>query len=209
MSASLPSFILASASPARRRLLEIAGIYPTICKSDFDESSVQIEDPVELVNTLAINKAKVVKNSYLNHHAVILGCDSVLSFAGKIYGKPESPDVAIARWQSMRGQVGLLYTGHSLIDVAKNKTITRCTITKVYFANISDRTIREYVATQEPLNCAGSFALEGKGSFFIDKIEGCHSNVIGLSMPLLAVMLNELGYSVTDFWTQTQKISTN
>ena len=200
MSASLPSFILASASPARRRLLEIAGIYPTICKSDFDESSVQIEDPVELVNTLAIKKAEVVRNSYLNHHAVILGCDSVLSFAGEIYGKPESADIAIARWQEMRGQIGLLYTGHSLIDVTNNKSITRCATTKVYFANISDRTIREYVATQEPLNCAGSFALEGKGSFFIEKIEGCHSNVIGLSMPLLAVMLSELGYSVTDFW---------
>ena len=200
MPASLPSFILASASPARRRLLEIAGIYPTICKSDFDESSVQIEDPVELVNTLAIKKAEVVRNSYLNHHAVILGCDSVLSFAGEIYGKPESADIAIARWQEMRGQIGLLYTGHSLIDVTNNKSITRCATTKVYFANISDRTIREYVATQEPLNCAGSFALEGKGSFFIEKIEGCHSNVIGLSMPLLAVMLSELGYSVTDFW---------
>ena len=205
MSASLPSFILASASPARRRLLEIAGIYPTVCKSDFDESSVQIEDPVELVNTLAIKKAEVVRNSYLNHHALILGCDSVLSFAGKIYGKPESADIAIARWQEMRGQIGLLYTGHSLIDVTNNKSITRCATTKVYFANISDRTIREYVATQEPLNCAGSFALEGKGSFFIEKIEGCHSNVIGLSMPLLAVMLSELGYSVTDFWA-TSKI---
>ena len=200
MSASLPSFILASASPARRRLLEIAGIYPTVCKSDFDESSVQIEDPVELVNTLAIKKAEVVRNSYLNHHALILGCDSVLSFAGKIYGKPESADIAIARWQEMRGQIGLLYTGHSLIDVTNNKSITRCATTKVYFANISDRTIREYVATQEPLNCAGSFALEGKGSFFIEKIEGCHSNVIGLSMPVLALMLSELGYSVTDFW---------
>jgi len=190
MSASLPSFILASASPARRRLLEIAGIYPTICKSDFDESSVEISDPVELVSTLAINKAEVVRNSYLNHNAVILGCDSILSFAGEIYGKPESPAIAIARWQEMRGQIGLLYTGHSLIDVATNKIVTRCAITKVYFANINDRTIREYVATQEPLNCAGSFALEGKGSFFIEKIEGCHSNVIGLSMPLLAVMLN-------------------
>ena len=195
---SVPSFVLASASVARRRLLETAGIYPTVCQSNFDESQIQSLDPVELVKTLAAKKAEVVKNRYKN--ALILGCDSVLSFQGGIYGKPESPQDAIARWQKMRGNTGLLHTGHSLIDLVQNKTFTQCATTKVYFANISDRTIQEYVATKEPLKCAGSFALEGKGGFFVEKIEGCHSNVIGLSMPLLAQMLNELGYSITDFW---------
>lgn len=200
MSASVPSFVLASASRARRRLLETAGIYPTVCQSNFDESQIQLEDAVELVKTLAAKKAEVVKNRYQN--VLILGCDSVLSFAGQTYGKPESPEVAIARWQAMRGKIGLLHTGHSLIDLVQNKTITRCATTKVYFAYISDRTINNYVATKEPLKCAGSFALEGKGGFFIEKIEGCHSNVIGLSMPLLARMLSELGYNVTSFWQE-------
>lgn len=198
MSASVPSFVLASASPARRRLLETAGIYPTVCQSNFDESQIQLTDAVELVKTLAAKKAEVVKNRYKD--VLILGCDSVLSLAGAIYGKPESPQVAIARWREMRGQVGLLHTGHSLIDLRQNKTITRCATTKVYFANISDRIIEDYISTGEPLLCAGSFALEGKGGFFVEKIEGCHSNVIGLSMPLLAQMLNELGYSVTSYW---------
>ncbi|NER25836.1 MAG: septum formation inhibitor Maf, partial [Symploca sp. SIO1C2] len=63
-----------------------------------------------------------------------------------------------------------------------------------------DRIISEYVATGEPLKCAGSFALEGRGGFLVDQIEGCHSNVIGLSLPLLRQMLSELGYEVTDFW---------
>lgn len=200
MSASLPSFVLASASPARRRLLETAGIYPTVCQSNFDESQIQLTDAVELVKALAEKKAKVVKNRYQD--VLILGCDSVLDFQGKIYGKPESPEVAVARWQAMRGQVGLLHTGHSLIDLRQNKTITRCATTKVYFANISDRIIKDYIATGEPLQCAGSFALEGKGGFFVEKIEGCHTNVIGLSMPLLAQMLNELGYSITAFWQE-------
>jgi septum formation protein len=193
-----PSFVLASASPARRRLLETAGIYPTVCQSNFDESQIQLSDAVELVKVLAAKKAEVVKNRYQD--VLILGCDSVLSFAGAIYGKPESPQVALARWREMRGQAGLLHTGHSLIDLRHNKTITRCATTKVYFANISDRIIEDYITTGEPLKCAGSFALEGKGGFFVEKIEGCHSNVIGLSMPLLAQMLNELGYSVTSFW---------
>ena len=198
--ASVPSFVLASASPARRRLLETAGIYPTVCQSNFDESQIQLTDAVELVKTLAAKKAKVVENRYRD--ALILGCDSVLSFEGAIYGKPESPEVAISRWQKMRGNTGLLHTGHSLIDLRQNKTITYCATTKVYFANISDRVIEEYIATGEPLKCAGSFALEGKGGFFIEKIEGCHSNVIGLSMPLLADMINELGYSITAFWQE-------
>lgn len=200
MPATVPSFVLASASPARRRLLETAGIYPTVCQSNFDESQIQLSDAVELVKTLAEKKAEVVKNRYQD--VLILGCDSVLSFAGEIYGKPESAQVAIARWQAMRGNTGLLYTGHSLIDLRQNKKITRCATTKVYFANISDRIIEDYIATGEPLKCAGSFALEGKGGLFIEKIEGCHSNVIGLSMPLLAEMINELGYSITAFWQE-------
>lgn len=195
---SVPSFVLASASPARRRLLETAGIYPTVCKSDFDESQIQLSDAVELVKTLAQEKAKVVQNRYQD--ALILGCDSVLSMDGQVYGKPESPEVAISRWQAMRGNTGLLHTGHSLIDQKQQKTLTYCATTKVFFASISDRIIEDYVATGEPLQCAGSFALEGKGSLFIEKIEGCHSNVIGLSMPLLADMINELGYSITAFW---------
>ncbi|NEP37632.1 Maf family protein, partial [Moorena sp. SIO3B2] len=93
-----------------------------------------------------------------------------------------------------------LYTGHALIDLSRNKTIVRCGVTRVYFANVSDRAIEAYVATGEPLKCAGAFALEGRGGLFVDKIEGCHSNVIGLSLPLLHRMLEELGYEVTDFW---------
>ncbi|NEQ29189.1 MAG: septum formation inhibitor Maf, partial [Microcoleus sp. SIO2G3] len=73
-------------------------------------------------------------------------------------------------------------------------------VTRVYFAQLSDRTIEAYVATGEPLKCAGAFALEGRGSLFVEKIEGCYSNVIGLSLPLLRQMLAELGYNVMDFW---------
>ena len=194
----IPSFVLASASPARRKLLQMVGIEPTVCPSDFDESQIQSQDPEELVKILAKCKAKTVANKYRD--VLILGCDSVLAVNGQIYGKPESPQVAIARWQQMRGRVGTLYTGHALLDLKTNRKIIRCGITKVYFANISDRAIAAYVSTGEPLKCAGSFALEGKGGLFVEKIEGCHSNVIGLSLPLLHQMLDELGYNVTNFW---------
>jgi len=194
----IPPFVLASASPARHRLLQTVGIKPVVYPSDFDESQIQINEPAQLVQTLAQRKAETVAPQF--ESALIMGCDSVLALNGEIYGKPADASEAIARWQLMQGNFGDLYTGHVLIDLDKNHTLVKCQVTRVYFAKMSDRTIQAYVATGEPLNCAGAFALEGFGSLFVEKIAGCHSNVIGLSLPLLPQMLAELGYDVTDFW---------
>ncbi len=195
---TVPHFILASASPARKQLLQLAGIDALACRSDFDESQVKINDPEALVRELARAKAEIVASRF--EQALVLGCDSVLAIAGEIHGKPESPQAAIARWQQMSGQQGTLYTGHALLDTTQSKQILRCGMTQVKFAEVSDREIAAYVASGEPLNCAGCFALDGKGGLFIERLEGCHSNVIGLSLPLLRQMLAELGYSVADFW---------
>ncbi|PZV14641.1 MAG: septum formation inhibitor Maf [Leptolyngbya sp.] len=208
----IPQFVLASASPARRRLLQIAGIDPIVQPSDFDESQIASADADLLVRTLALRKADMVAmqlvKAEISTPTLVLGCDSVLALHGEIYGKPDSAAEAIARWQSMRGHIGGLYTGHTLIELlpktktseAHLRTLVRCQVTQVHFANISDRQIEDYVATGEPMHCAGCFALEGKGGFFVEKLEGCHSNVIGLSMPLLRQMMAELGYNVTNFW---------
>ncbi|HEY9906503.1 MAG TPA: nucleoside triphosphate pyrophosphatase [Thermosynechococcaceae cyanobacterium] len=197
-------FVLASASPARRRLLQSAGIEPIVRVSDFNESQVRESEPEALVRTLALCKAQaVVANLSVsaNTPTLVLGCDSVLHLHGEIHGKPASAQEAIARWQQMRGQVGQLYTGHALITLPQpSLTLVRCQVTQVHFASITDRQIAAYVATGEPLSCAGCFALEGKGSLFIEKLEGCHTNVIGLSLPLLRQMLTELGYDAIDFW---------
>ncbi|RZM79638.1 Maf family protein [Leptolyngbya iicbica] len=192
-------FVLASASPARRKLLTDAGISVYTCPSNFDEDQVQINEPGELVCTLAQSKAQLVAPQF--KRALVLGCDSVLAFNGQIYGKPDSPADAIARWQAMRGNVGELYTGHALIDTVQQTAIVRCRVTQVYFAVVSNRQIADYVATGEPLGCAGAFAIDGKGSCFIEKLDGCHTNVIGLSMPLLRELIHELGYDITDFWS--------
>lgn len=193
-----PSFVLASASVARRRLLQTAGIQPFVCASDFDESQVQINEPAQLVKTLAQRKAETVAPQFQS--ALIMGCDSILAINGEIHGKPADAEQARQRWQKMQGRFGDLYTGHALIDNTQNRTLVKYQVTRVYFAQLSDRTIDAYVATGEPLKCAGAFALEGRGSLFVEKIEGCYSNVIGLSLPLLRQMLAELGYNVTDFW---------
>ena len=193
-----PQFVLASASPARHRLLQTVGMEVIVRPSDFDESQIQVSEPAQLVQVLAQCKAETVVPQF--ESALIMGCDSVLAMNGKIHGKPADAQEAIARWQLMRGQCGDLYTGHVLIDQCQNQTLVRCQVTRVYFASMSDRTIQAYVATGEPLKCAGAFALEGFGGLFVEKIAGCHSNVMGVSLPLLRQMLEELGYDVTDFW---------
>lgn len=223
---TLPQFILASASPARKRLLQMVGIEPIVHPSDFDESQIQLTDPADLVKTLAEQKAATTLRSlweqrgalqlagyhrlFSRSPGLILGCDSVLALNGEIHGKPADAAEAIVRWKKMRGQVGELYTGHALFApysehglLVPHPPIVRAQVTRVFFAEVSDRQIEAYVATGEPLNCAGCFALEGKGSLFIEKIEGCHTNVIGLSMPLLRQMLTDLGHEVTDFWQPT------
>jgi septum formation protein len=193
-------FILASASPARRQLLQSAGINPLVQASQFDESQVQIQDPQALVRVLAASKAESIA-AQQTEPALVLGCDSVLALQGEIYGKPENAEQAIARWQKMRGQTGDLLTGHALLDLYQHKTLVRVQVTQVEFAKVSDRQIAAYVATGEPLQCAGCFALDGRGGLFIEKIIGCHSNVIGLSLPLLRQMLTDLDYDVIDFWS--------
>lgn len=194
-----PTFVLASASSARRRLLQNVGIQPFVYPSNFDESQIQIENPAELVETLALRKAETVAPHFQS--ALVMGCDSVLALNGEIYGKPANPEEARQRWLMMRGNFGELFTGHVFIDNTHKVTLVKHEVTKVYFAALSEGEIDAYVATEEPLKCAGAFALEGKGSVFVEKIEGCYSNVVGLSLPLLRIMLTELGYSITDFWS--------
>ena len=197
---AIPTFILASQSPARLQLLKLAGINAIAQPSHFDESLITSKNPSELVQNLAAGKAQVVSKQRAQTNEVILGCDSVLELNGIIHGKPSDPQEAIARWQEMRGQVGHLFTGHALIDQMTHRHLVKFQRTDVFFANISDAQIEAYVACGEPMNCAGCFALDGRGGLFVEKIHGCHSNVIGLSMPLLNSMLGELGYDVTDFW---------
>lgn len=214
---TIPLLILASASPARRQLLKSVGIDPIVCPSDLDESQVQLNNAVALVQTLAQLKAESIADRIRDgkvpslweeempppEATVILACDSMLQLGDEIFGKPADEGEAIARWQQMRGQAGDLYTGHALIDLARNTTLVNCQVTRVHFAPATDRQIEAYVATGEPLNCAGCFAIDGKGGLFVEKIEGCHTNVIGLSLPLLRRMLSELGYEPTDFWRST------
>ena len=196
----LPRIVLASASPSRSRLLKSAGINPEIIVSGVDEEDPQYNEllPRELVTALAIVKAHTVRK-LVDFPAIIIGCDSTFEFEGKSLGKPLTKDVATARARSLSGKSGILYTGHCIIDTAKDRELTDVAATKVFFYQMTDAEISGYVATGEPLNVAGGFTLDGLSAPFISKIEGEASNVIGLSLPLLRAAVNKLGYNWFDF----------
>jgi septum formation protein len=199
---------LASASPARRRLLQQAAIPHQVRVSGVAEEGVQDPDPSRLVQQLARAKATVVRDRLTAHDGVIkavLGCDSVLVMEGRVHGKPADAEEAVARWRRMAGGWGELLTGHCLLyplarpeprrglpEEGGSREWLATVTTRVRFAELSEAEIAAYVATGEPLNCAGGFALEGRGGLLVERIEGCVSNVIGLSLPLLRRWLREL-----------------
>lgn len=196
-----PRLVLASASPARLRTLNAAGIEADVIVSGFDESTVDSPQAEVLSLTLARMKAEAVADRLRGkENTLVLGCDSVLSFDGRILGKPEDAAEATRRWREMRGHSGVLCTGHCLIDVESGKRAEAGAATTVHFGEITDAEIEAYVASGEPLNVAGAFTIDGLGGAFVDSIEGDAGTVIGLSMPLLRRLLAELGVSITDLW---------
>jgi septum formation protein len=200
MSSARPVFVLASASPARRRTLQAGGIDPVIVVSGVDESAVEMTDPVELCGTLARLKAEAVAQGLGPGDTYVLGCDSMLEFDGQVHGKPTSAEEATARWQRMRGRAGILHTGHCLIALSTGARAEAVAATTVHFGDISDAEIAAYLATGEPLEVAGAFTIDGRGAWFVDRIEGDAGNVIGVSLPLLRRLLAQLGTGVEAFW---------
>jgi len=195
--------ILASASPARLSLLRQVGIEPQVILPRVDEESPELADfpASKVASVLAIRKAAMVADALPKDvgATLVIGCDSVLDFHGQVQGKPKSTAEAINRWQAMRGLSGVLYSGHSIIDLPTGRTFNDTAQTTVYFADIDDAEIEAYVASGEPLRVAGAFTIDGLGSPFIDRIEGDPSCVEGLSLPLLRRAIYHFGYSFRDF----------
>ncbi len=201
--------ILASQSKARRTLLQQLSIEHKVIPSYIDEDQFANSDIKELVRLLSFAKAQLVVSNLIEKtdprntpkEVAVLGCDSLFEFNGKVFAKPKNSQEAISRLQLMSSHSGTLHTGHCLLYRKKVgeefrqqsfKGIVQDVVsTRINFGTMSEKDIVQYVATGEPLNCAGGFAIESKGSFFIESIDGCYSNVIGLSLPWLRKALRK------------------
>ena len=192
----MPKIVLASQSTSRRRLLEGAGINPTIIVSNVDEETdfFNAMSPADMVIALAVTKAHTVREQ-IDYPALIIGCDSTFDVDGVSFGKPGTPDIARERAKKISGRSGLLHTGHCIIDTAQGRESADRVTTKVTFSELTDQEIEDYIASGEPLQVAGGFTLDGFGSPFIPVIEGDYTNVVGLSMPFLRSAMSQLGYS--------------
>ncbi len=218
-----PILILASASSGRAKLLADAGIAFDVVVSDVDETAAAAAygnpEPVELALLLARAKAEAVATRAETEGSIVLGCDSVFELDGEAYGKPYEPEIARERWQHMRGNTGTLHTGHWLIDnrdttpeapsepgtdsgarSGSGATIGTVTSTSVTFAQVTDEEIAAYVATGEPLLCAGGFTIDGRGGAFVTEVTGNPHAVVGLSISTLRDLLGKTGLSITDLW---------
>jgi septum formation protein len=191
--------VLASASPARLRLLRDAGLDPVVVVSGFDEDSLHLDDPRELVEQLAVRKAEVVAEQQSD--ALVLGCDSMLLFEGEVLGKAATTAEVVARWRRLRGKEGVLLTGHCVIDTATGAQVSAVGETTVRFGTPDDDEIASYAATDEAVSVAGPFTIDGRAASFVDGIDGDAGNVIGISLPLLRELLAKLGVRVTDLWS--------
>ena len=206
-------FVLASASPARRKVLDAAGISPVVSVSDVDEDALLAQagsapSPSDIVTMLARAKAIDVAgrlDADVAADSVLIGCDSMLLRDGVLTGKPHSAQVALAQWAQMRGTEAELITGHCLLRLTGGEVVateTGCVATTIRFSSPTDDQIAAYVGTGEPLQVAGAFTLDGLGGWFIDGIDGDPSSVIGISLPLVRTLLDRVGVSVTDLWSQ-------
>jgi septum formation protein len=197
--------VLASSSAGRLGVLRGAGVDPEVIVSGVDESGYDAPDTASLVAVLAESKAAAV--AALMPDRLVLGCDSLLGFQGESIGKAATPERAGAIWRRLSGNSGILYTGHCLIDGGSGRRAQGVAATTVRFGSPTEAELAAYIASGEPMSVAGSFSIDGLGGPFIEGIDGDASNVIGLSLPLLRRLLDELGFAITDFWRTTPRRS--
>lgn len=213
---------LASTSPARKMLLEQAGVAPVIVPSDVDEDAALASlardrgtdvtglAPADIVLELARAKALAVADGAVDPgtggalDGLVLGGDSMFELDGVVYGKPYEPEVARERWRAQRGRTGTLWSGQWLVDRRAGASgegvgaVARAEVT--FVDDLGDDEIDAYVATGEPLLVAGAFTIDSLGGPFIERVEGDPSTVVGLSLPTVRRLARELGVRWPALW---------
>lgn len=189
--------ILASASPRRSEILENLKIPFEKRTSLVDEQAFQMSDPIELVKTLAYEKAKSVLN--MNDQQVIsIGADTIVVFKQRILGKPKDPSEARIYLELLCGKEHSVFSGIAMIEASSGKAYIQSCETKVRMRAYSEQEMMAYIDTKEPMDKAGAYAIQGLGAVLVDKIDGDYFNVVGLPISKLVEGFEFLGINYFD-----------
>lgn len=187
--------ILASASPRRKEILENFGFsFKTIVKN-IDETSDKTRAEEKILE-IAEKKARAAAIDFPDENVV--GADTVVVVDGKILGKPKNKEEAFSMLKSLSGRSHEVITAFSFININKNISYSDYEITKVYFKNLTDDEINWYINTKEPMDKAGAYGIQGKGAFFVEKIEGDFFSVMGFPLGKFVRFLNKTGFNLND-----------
>jgi len=192
------SLILASASPRRRQLLELIGVDFEVAPADVDETAAAGEIPAVFASRAARDKAQSVARRHPGR--LVLGADTVVEVDSEILGKPTSADDASSMLRRLSGRSHLVHTALALVDDDAFHEIVDSA--KVQFADLSDETISWYVATGEPMDKAGAYAIQGLGGLLVARVEGSPHTVVGLPVHRLPELFAALGL---DFWNHLKE----
>jgi septum formation protein len=195
-----PLLVLASQSPRRYDLLSGLGLEFKVMPSLLDEIVDPAWSPYEIVLNLSLQKAQDVALKLKDepdfdkgHKAIVIGADTMVVLNGKVLGKPISTEDAIAMLTMLSGNFHQVYTGVTLVCLPEEKIESTVEVSRVLFRTMSPAEIESYVTTKEPMDKAGSYALQGLGSAFVKRIEGCYTNIIGLPVPATVALLRKFG----------------
>ncbi len=186
--------ILASTSLRRAQILRDAGVAFTVVSSALDETPYPEEAPQELVQRLADAKADLVAARAVGP-AIVIAADTVVVLDGQVLGKPRSTEDARHMLEQLSGRTHSVHTGVSLIRLPDAGRLQFVETTLVHFSRLTAEEISQYLATEEPYDKAGAYAIQGRAGRFIPRIEGCYYNVVGLPLEHLLAALRELGWT--------------
>ena len=188
------AIILASKSPRRKELLEKIVEDFTVVESDFDEEDIEYEGDVsKYVISLAVAKAKQVSTK-LNKPAIVIAADTVVVLEDKILEKPKTKKDAECMLSALSGNNHKVYTGLCVIDTKTNNIVQEVAFTNVKFSKLTNNEIQEYIETGSPMDKAGAYGIQDFGAVFVEKIEGCYYNVMGLPLNVLYKILKTMDF---------------
>lgn len=190
----MKKIILASQSPRRKDLLKQIGLEFKIDPSNYEEDMSLRVEPRELAEYLSLGKAKDVAQRHKG--SVIISADTIVAVDDEVFGKPKTPERAKYMLQKLSSRAHSVITGFTIIDTETNRQISKSVETKVYFKDISEEEMNAYIASGEPLDKGGGYAIQGLAALFVEKIEGDYFNIVGLPILALITELKKFGINV-------------